>query len=108
MKKAIVAACAALSIGAHADTWTGQDKAKHLGVSAAIGAVTGTAIEDKRWAFAAALLPGIAKEVYDMRHPATHTASWQDMAANAAGAALGVYLGGVVIRPHFIGYQTEF
>lgn len=108
MKKIMVAACAALSIAAHADTWTGQDKAKHLGVSAAIGAVTGTAIEHKGWAFAAAMLPGIAKEAYDMKHPATHTASWRDMAANAAGAALGVYLGGVVIRPHFVGYQTEF
>lgn len=108
MKRIIVAAVAALTVSAHADTWTGQDKAKHLAVSAALGTVTGAAIEHKGWAFAAALVPGAVKEAYDMGHPATHNASWRDMAANALGAAAGVYLGGVVIRQHFVGYQTTF
>lgn len=82
------------------------DKQKHLAVSAAIGAISRTMIEDNKTAFVVALVPGIAKELHDMS--GNGCASISDMAYNAIGAAIGVASVNWVIRHDFIGYRMEF
>lgn len=37
---------------------------------------------------------GVAKEVYDYKHPDKQTASYKDLVADIAGAYVGVYLKG--------------
>lgn len=74
---------------AEADTWTGQDKAEHIAMSAALakltaqthGGVTGMAL---------ALLPGVAKEMSDLT--GAGTPSVKDMAANLIGVLVGSML----------------
>jgi uncharacterized protein YfiM (DUF2279 family) len=94
---------------AHAqDNWTGADKAQHVIGSAVIGTVSGVALNDKWTAFAVSMVPGVLKEVYDAKHPDKHTASVKDLAANAVGAAIGVYMGNCVIRERSITCHMEF
>lgn len=102
-------AMAALLTGspAHAqDTWTGPDKIKHAAVSAALGAGASLIVESEAQAVGLALLPGLAKELHDAR-PGGTGFSAKDMAANAIGAYLGVKLGGLIIRPNFIGLHRR-
>ena len=110
--RAAAALVAAFALGAgpvaaqSADSWTGSDKAMHVGLSAPFGAVgaslapadagTGTRL---LWGAAIGSLPGLAKEVIDLQRPGA-TASARDLAANLAGAALGALLADCcLIRP---------
>lgn len=90
------------------DSWAGKDKVQHTAISAAIGAATGMYFEDKTTAFAVAMIPGIAKEIYDYKHSNKHSASFKDLAADALGAAVGVYLGNCVIRARSFSCHYEF
>lgn len=93
----------------HADTLQfTKDKQDHLAVSAVIGAASRLVIDDPYVAFGVAMVPGVAKEIYDMHHKDHHTASWQDLAFDAIGAAIGVTGTHLVIRHNFIGYTTRF
>lgn len=93
---------------AHAgDKWTGADKAQHVAGSALLGTVAGVAIKDKWTAFALAMVPGVAKEIWDSKQP-NHTASFKDLAADALGAAVGVYVGNCVIVAKSITCRVEF
>jgi putative lipoprotein len=98
--------CAAAAQPAQADSFTTPDKAAHLAGSAMLGAVATIITDNDQAAFALALAPGFAKEVYDSRRGGTGF-SWRDLAADALGAYIGVKFGGLIIRPNFIGYQWK-
>ena len=93
MTRTIAFALMTLCTTAHADDWTGPDKVKHFGVSFALGAGAQMILpEDKPVAaFAMAMMPGLAKELSDSRKGGSGF-SVKDLAADAAGAALGVYV----------------
>lgn len=96
------ALCLMLPFAVSAKCWVGDsysspDKLQHVGVSFALGAAAGAVFENKTTAFAAAMLPGLVKEVYDCRSD-THTGSVKDVVANALGAGLGVYTGNFVVK----------
>ena len=69
-----------------------QDKAQHIGASAAIGLVLAETKPFKKWKpwqrvlFNVGVIGGL-KELYDHRHPGSHSAEWGDIAADAVGAA---------------------
>lgn len=69
------------------------DKIKHFAVEAALGTISGSIIEDKYLASAVALVPGVAKEIYDLKNPQSHCASYYDLAWDLAGVITGVNLG---------------
>lgn len=85
------------------DRWLAYDKALHFGASflltlssqyvftAKFGYSEGSALPLSILSTAAA---GVAKELYDWRHPERHTPSARDLAADAAGilVAAGVIL----------------
>jgi uncharacterized protein YfiM (DUF2279 family) len=79
------------------DAWTGRDKAKHAAVGFVIGTAGTLTTGDPLQGFAIGVGVGILKELSDSRHPKTHTCSLQDLAATAAGAAIGASFGGVVL-----------
>ena len=84
-----------------------DDKVKHAIVSAGLGFAAAHVTNDpaKRWALA--LAPGFAKEVYDSR-PGGTGFDWKDMAANAAGAYIGMKVHGLVVTPRSIHYTWSF
>jgi putative lipoprotein len=95
MRRTSLALCLLLVAGpVRADEWLGQDKALHLGASAALssggylGASLLTESVPLRMASGAALALslGLAKEVHDERF------SGKDMAWNALGTATGLLL----------------
>lgn len=104
MKRIIIAAMLFAATQSHAgriatgDSWVGADKYQHAAGEAIIGLAAGAYFEDKSTAFAVAMIPGIAKEIYDYRHSDKHSASFKDLAADAVGAAIGVYVGNCIIR----------
>lgn len=89
-----------------ADSWTTQDKKEHAIVSAMFGTMAGAAIEDKYVAFGVAMLPGIAKELYDATGKGTP--SWKDLGADIVGSYVGVVLGNCLIRNNSIRCFWEF
>ncbi len=106
MKSLIAAALIAVSglaqaSGFEVEAWemgqmTDKDKMKHAAVSAVLGVAAGIAIEDRKLAFAAALTPGLLKEIADGLGTKTCRDcgfSVKDMAANAVGAFIGVQAG---------------
>ncbi len=82
---------------ARADDWLGADKALHFGYSAAFGAAATTTIplvggpgpDWRSFALGAGigLLPGIAKETWDLT--GRGDPSWKDLAWDAGGALVG-------------------
>lgn len=68
-----------------------QDKQAHIGASAAVGLVLAQNKPFCKWKpwqralFNVAVIGG-AKELYDHRHPNSHTAEWGDIGADAIGA----------------------
>lgn len=75
------------------DSWLGKDKAQHFAGSAVLSyAFSEVMSADK--AFLASVGIGLAKELYDYKHPDKHTASYKDLVADIAGAYVGVYLKG--------------
>jgi uncharacterized protein YfiM (DUF2279 family) len=74
------------------DRWTSADKAKHFGVSIALGATSRTLLPSYPWmAVGVAFAPGLIKEFADNRF------SRKDLAMDLAGALVGVYVGGCYV-----------
>src|SRR5574341_251279 len=89
------------------DTWNGSDKKMHAGVSFMVGIGTRQVWRDEPLkAWGVALIRGIIKEATDPKPSA------KDMVANALGAALGVYTGGLFVVTNgdqvVVGYSKEF
>lgn len=89
---------------AQSDEWTGKDKVKHAGISAAIAAAATAATDSELIGFGISSAVGFAKEVYDMQHKNKHTASFKDLAADLAGAYVGAKMGGLIISPRKDGF----
>lgn len=75
-----------------------KDKKMHVALSTFLGAAASAQIEGKTehpvaWSIFAAMVPGIAKEVYDKAHPQAHKAEWGDLAADLVGATAGAWIG---------------
>jgi uncharacterized protein YfiM (DUF2279 family) len=112
IKLALAAFALAFAVAAGAaDSWTGQDKVKHLSVSAVLGVAAGAVTDNTAAAVALALVPGLLKEAYDSQHRSRHTPSWRDMGANVIGAVLGVGVArwsGLTISPGWVSWSTRF
>jgi len=93
--------------GHYQDDWTGSDKAAHFGVSFAVGVGASRLTTDTWTAFGLALIPGVAKEVYDSQQDCNRF-SWKDMGWNAAGAYLGVRTGNWLLGPTGVSYRQAF
>ena len=94
------------------DTWSGADKKLHFGVSAVLGfAAVNQWPNDKPKAFMVAMIPGLLKEITDAQKGGSGF-SGKDLAADALGAAVGVYAGGWLISRRdgatVVAYQTSF
>ncbi|MDN3921502.1 hypothetical protein [Roseateles violae] len=85
----------------------GRDKYMHAGVSVALGAAARSQISDPLKAWAWAMAPGLAKEVYDARRGGTGF-SVADLVADGIGAYVGVQLGGLLFSRHSITYTRSF
>lgn len=108
MIKSILCGLLLTPIFAHADEWTGVDKTLHFIGGAAVGAAVTLYTESPAYGIAAGAAIGLAKELYDTQHRATNTPSAKDLIATIGGAAVGSYVGWLVVRSDFIGVQTTF
>lgn len=103
----------ALGVSGHAhacpgtDKWIASDKAAHFGVSFGLGVAASQVTPDNLSAFGLALLPGLAKEIYDSQQNCDHF-SWKDMAWDAVGAYLGVQTGNWYFGPTGVSYRKTF
>lgn len=89
------------------DDWMGRDKAAHFGASFALG-VAGSRLTREPWeAVGLALIPGVAKELYDAGQDCNRF-SWRDMGWNVAGAVLGVGGGYWMFGPSGVSWYTPF
>ena len=75
------------------DSWVGLDKRQHFSGSALLSYSFSEVMSPDK-AFLTTVGIGLAKEVYDYKHPDKHTASYKDFAWDVAGAYVGVYLKG--------------
>ena len=108
MIKSILYVVLSLPFLAHADEWTGRDKTLHFLGGAAVGAAVTMATDRPAYGIAAGAAVGLAKELYDARHRATHTPSSKDLVGTVLGAAAGSYASWLIIRKDFVGIQTTF
>jgi len=82
------------------DPWNTKDKRDHFSTHA----IFGTAIEltFKDWSTAAkyggCMVPGVLKEIYDVKKGPGGTASWRDLVANGLGCGIGIFGVGPSIR----------
>lgn len=74
------------------DPWFGRDKVLHFVGSAVVqGAAYTLFHRDARYTVAAqraslvTVAVGVGKELYDLRHPSRHRASWRDLAWDGVG-----------------------
>ena len=107
-----LALLACLAMPAHAcgpyhDSWSGSDKAAHFGVSAALGVGASRLTDDTATAVGLALIPGLAKELYDAGQDCNRF-SWKDMGWNAMGAYVGVRTGNWLLGPTGVSYIKAF
>ena len=107
-----LALLASLAAPAHAcgpyhDSWSGSDKAAHFGVSAALGVGASRLTDDTATAVGLALIPGLAKELYDAGQDCNRF-SWRDMGWNVAGAVLGVGGGYWMLGPSGVSWRMGF
>lgn len=87
---ALVLAASLAVPSAHAqDKWIAPDKFLHLAMGTAIAGGSTFVFDDARIGFALGCSAGVAKEIYDRRHPAIHTFSMKDLAVTCLGAGMG-------------------
>jgi uncharacterized protein YfiM (DUF2279 family) len=105
----LASGCFALLLGPDAGRaqTIGPDKWKHAGVSIALGTAARAQISDPWKAWAWAMAPGLAKEVYDARKGGTGF-SVADLVADGIGAYIGVQLGGFLFSRYSIHYTKAF
>lgn len=96
---ALTLAAGFLAPAAHADEWSGGDKALHFGVSIPLGmagAVIASEVAPGRnrvlYGTLIGSTPALVKELYDSRSGGSGF-SGKDLAVSVAGAALGAWLG---------------
>ena len=107
---ALFAAASAASAASAADQWSGSDKPKHIAASAISAVIVESLFAETlspAQRFGLAMVPGIAKEIFDMRRGGSGF-SGKDLAADALGVGLGMALHGLVIRPNYVGFQLKF
>jgi putative lipoprotein len=75
------------------DSWLSKDKAQHF-LGSAVLSYSLSEVVSPQTAFLTSVGIGLAKEVYDYRHPERHTASYKDFIVDVAGAYIGVYAKG--------------
>ena len=75
------------------DSWYGKDKRQHFAGSAVLS-YSFSEVMSPTNAFLTSVGIGLAKEVYDYKHPDRHTASYKDFVWDVAGAYVGVYAKG--------------
>lgn len=101
MKRLLIAlSIAAVSHPAHArciadDIWNGDDKNLHFAAGVAMAALVTTHSGDPDKGFYTGTAIGVAKELEDALTSGECTL--QDLVATAAGAAVGAYLGNVIV-----------
>lgn len=105
---ALIGLAGGLTQEAKADDWTGADKTLHFAAGAGIASAVTLATDSPAKGFAAGVAVGLAKEVYDTQHRDRHTPSVKDFLVTAAGAGVGSWATGVVIRRDFVGFQRRF
>lgn len=93
------------------DSWGGADKREHFIIGSIIGAV-GTGVSGSMWTgFAIGAGAGVLKESLDTQKTGGKF-SGKDVAATMLGAAVGVAVGGLVIRysqgTTQVAYTTRF
>ena len=82
------------AFGTATDTWRGADKLKHAQYSCAFGLAASYVRPESKWeAFGLAMIPGLLKELNDVRIKDGSGFSVKDMAANAVGAGACVQVG---------------
>ena len=110
MMRALIAIAAALlcTTASAQDNWTGPDKKQHFAFSFAFGFVARGVFPNLTapQAIAVGMIPGIVKEFADSGNGGKF--SGKDLVWDLAGAAAGVYIGGLVIGPRSIRYTTTF
>ena len=109
----LIAACTLLTLTGAAsaqDRWNGADKPKHIAVSAFSAVVVESVFADSLTPLqrvGLAMVPGVAKELFDMRKGGSGF-SGKDLAADLAGVFAGVAYHGLVIRPGYVGINVRF
>lgn len=83
------------------------DKQQHMAGSTVLGLFARYQTNDPWKAWALAMAPGVAKELYDARKGGTGF-SLADLAADGIGAYLGVKVGGLIFTRHSINYTRSF
>ena len=103
---ALVAAGAAHAGCTSSDSWTGQDKARHFMVGAAIGSGGMLLFDKPDQVFLFGLAVAAAKEAHDSRSGGT--CSMQDFLATVGGAAAGAYGTAWIVGPNYVGFAARF
>lgn len=75
------------------DSWHGLDKRQHF-VGSAVLSYSLSEVMSPNNAFLTTVGIGLAKEIYDYKHPDKHTASYKDFVWDVAGAYVGLYAKG--------------
>lgn len=109
----IIAACAVFVWAGSAsaqDSWTGADKPKHIAASAISAVVVESLFTETlnpAQRFGLAMVPGIGKELFDMRKGGSGF-SVKDLAADAIGVGFGMAGYHVIVRPNYVGINIKF
>ena len=82
------------------------DKQKHFAVGAGIAALATVISQDRAAGVGAAVVAGIAKELYDRRHGGRFSTA--DVLWTVAGGVAGAYIGGLIITPRSVSYSWAF
>ena len=83
-----------------------QDKQKHFAVGAGLAALATVIAKDRAVGIGAAVVAGVAKELYDRRHGGRFSTA--DVVWTVAGGVAGAYVGGLIITPRSITYNMAF
>lgn len=111
MKKLISTLLLSLAcMSAQADSWTGPDKKLHLGAGLVISGLVTMHTKDRETGFYAGVVAGAAKELIDAT--GAGEVSGKDFAVTVIGAAIGSYLGGLIVSHSqgttTVAYATRF
>lgn len=107
---ALLLSAAAASPALAQDRWNGADKPKHIAASAISAVVVEGMFSNTlppATRFGLAMLPGVAKELADMRKGGSGF-SGKDLVADALGVGLGMAGYHVVIKPGYVGVNLRF